>query len=176
MLQVTLERVAQIHFLYVLTFGVITILYDAWMLIAPTAVLSRWIAGAVMLVVTTIIWYIDRGAKLGMVFDKALIGAFVVLDIAIATFVVYTERGMASRGVALYAIPLVVTAFLQSRAALFATASISAAAYALAAESYFVVHFNEGYKIELYSTIALYSALFFLLAAFLAQLIGRSKS
>ena len=50
---------------------------------------------------------------------------------------------------------------------MFGTAALSTAAYIMAATRYFYVNFNEGYKIELYTTLALYSVSFFILAALL---------
>jgi heme/copper-type cytochrome/quinol oxidase subunit 4 len=84
-----------------------------------------------------------------------------------ASFNVYVQRGMASRAVALYAIPLVVSTVLMSRAALLTTAALCVAAYTTTAVSYFVLNFNEGYKIELYGEITSYSVYFVILAALL---------
>jgi predicted dinucleotide-binding enzyme len=174
-LQATIGRLAQAHFFYVLAFALSIVVYDSWKLITPQAVLDRWTVAAVMLVTTTAIWYVDRAAKLDQIYDKVLISTFVFLDIFVASFLVYAERGMASRAVALYAIPLVVSAFLKSRNAIFATASLCVAAYSFAAVRYFVVFFNEGFKIELYGTIGLYSAMFFVLAALLSLLVRNQK-
>ncbi len=165
------------HFFYTSAFALTIVLYDAWKLIPPEAVLSRWTTAAVMLAATTIIWYLDRTARLKAVQDNLLITGFIALDIYVAAFLVYAERGMASRGVALFAVPIAVSALLRSRTALFGTASLCVAAYSFAAVRYFVVFFNEGFKIELYSTIAFYSAWFFVLAGVLAILVrGKDTS
>lgn len=172
-LRVPVLRLARIHFWYVLAFALSIIVYDAWALITPDAVLGRWTATGLMLVITTVIWHLSRShhVNLNPVFYKLCVYVLVLMDIAIATFIVYAERGMASRGVALYAIPIAVSAVLASRSALYATASLSAGAYWFWAVRYFVVNFNEGYKIELYSTLAFYSATFFVLAALLSLLV-----
>ena len=166
-LQVNAVRLARVHFYYVLIFALSIVVYDAWKLIAPQAVLQRWTVTAILLAATAIIWYAARNNTHSQIYYKTLIYALILLDIYVAAFWVYAERGMASRGVALFAVPIIVSAALASRSALFATAALATAAYAFAAVRYFVVNFNEGYKIELYSVIAFYSACFFVLAALL---------
>lgn len=163
--QLLVLRLARIHFVYVLAFAAMIIVADSWALIAPESTLRRWTMAAVMLVTTTVIWYAARQKP--RPWQAWLPYALVILDIAVATFMVYEERGMASRGVALYAIPLVVAALTGGRSIVLATASLSTAAYGLAAIRYFVTYFNEGYKVELYATIGFYSAMFFILSALL---------
>jgi hypothetical protein len=78
---------------------------------------------------------------------------------------------MASRGVALFALPIVVSAITLSRSAIFATASLSVGAYSYAAIKYFTDNPSEGYKVELYGDVLFYSASFFILAAVLWALV-----
>ncbi len=170
-IQTLAVRLARAHFYYVLLIVGITILYDAFQLITPKAVLARWILATLTLMVTTFVWYNARNSNKGSGYYGSLIYGLVLIDIVVASFITYAERGMSSRGVALYAIPLVVSAALASRPALFAAAAMCTAAYTLAAVSYFVLNFNEGYKIELYSTLAFYSIGFFVLAGLLWTLI-----
>ncbi len=158
-------RIARVHFALTFIWALAIVLLDAWNYITPEVVLQRWTMAAILLVVTTIVWYSARTNLKSQAFYSGLIVSLVGVDIALATFMVYTERGMASRGVALYALPIVTSALLLRRSAIFATAAICTAAYSLAAVRYFVVNFNEGLNIELYETIAFYSALFFVLAA-----------
>lgn len=160
-------RLARIHFVYVLAFAAMIIVADSWALIAPESTLRRWTMAAIMLVTTTAVWYAARQKP--RAWQARLPYALIILDIAVATFMVYEERGMASRGVALYAIPLVVAALTGSRSTVLATASLSTAAYGMAAIRYFVTYFNEGYKVELYATIGFYSVMFFVLAALLTS-------
>jgi hypothetical protein len=174
--QISAIRIARMHFYYVFVYALAIVLYDAWKLITPQAVLARWTVSAIMLAVTAVVWYAARANVQNNLFYKALVYIFILLDIYVAAFTVYAERGMASRGVALFAIPLVVSAVLLSRRALFATAALCTAAYSFAAVRYFVVNFNEGYKIELYSVIAFYSAGFFVLAGFLSVLLRNLNS
>ncbi|HSX24257.1 MAG TPA: hypothetical protein VLE74_04105, partial [Candidatus Saccharimonadales bacterium] len=51
--------------------------------------------------------------------------------------------------------------------AIFASAALSVAAYTSSAVAYFVLNFNEGYKIELYGEVGFYCVLMFILASFL---------
>ena len=170
-LQTGLIRLARIHFVLVAVFALYTIISDATNLITPDVVLQRWTMNTVLLAVAVIVWYFGRtrGAK-PMVY-RSLIYILILADIALASFNVYTQRGMASRAVVLYALPIIVSAVLLSRTAIFATAALSTAAYSLAAVRYFVVNFNEGYKAELYTEVGFYSVCFFLFAAVLAVLV-----
>jgi hypothetical protein len=166
-LQAIVLSVTRVHFAYVGLYAFITILSDAWNLIPRELVYERWMMAAAMLVITTTVWYLARANLAGATYYRVLTFAIILMDIAVATFTIYTERGMSSRGVALYAIPIIVSAVLLNRAALFGTAALSTAAYIGAATRYFFVYFNEGYKIELYTTLILYSASFFILASLL---------
>lgn len=158
-------RVARVHFALTLILAFSIILLDAWNYITPEVVLQRWTVAAMLLVVTTVVWYAARSNLKSPAFYNGLIISLVIADIILATFLVYNERGMASRAVALYALPIVTSAALLRRSAIFASAALSTAAYSLAAVRYFVVNFNEGLNIELYGTIGFYSAVFFVLAA-----------
>ena len=160
-------RLSRVHFIYVLVFSAQTVIYDAWNLVAPNAVMNRWIMTAILLIVTSIVWYLAHNTAKTTLSLKALVFLLIITDIATASFNVYTQRGMASRAVMLYAIPIAVSAVLLSRVALFTTAAISAAAYFATAYAYFVLNFNEGYKIELYGEVGFYCAIFFVLAAML---------
>ncbi|MBI3624172.1 hypothetical protein HY218_00915 [Candidatus Saccharibacteria bacterium] len=158
---------ATIHFVYVGAYMVQIVVYDAWKLITPQAVMRRWIMGSLVLSVNTVVWYLVHSKPLDTTAYKLLAWALIVADIALASFNVYEQRGMASRAVALYAIPLIVSTVLLSRSALLATAVLSIVAYATTAVSYFVLNFNEGYKIELYGEVGSYCILFVIMAALL---------
>ena len=160
-------RLARLHFLFVALLAIQTVMYDAWKLITPTALLNRWVVTAGLMIVTTTTWYLAKNTVRSTLAFKALIWALITADIAVASFNVYTQRGMASRAVALYTLPIIISAVLLSRAALFTAAALSAAAYSSTAIAYFVLNFNEGYKIELYGEVGFYAVLFFVLASLL---------
>lgn len=172
-LHISTLRLARVHFLYGLAFAASIIVYDASKLIAPEAVLNRWKYTIGLLVATTAVWYIAKIKKDNASLQKSLIAVLVCIDIIFASLLVYADRGMASLAVILYAVPIVTAAALLSRSALLATAALSAAAYAFVAVKYFVDFFNEGYKVQLYSTIVFYSAVFFVLALLLITVIRR---
>ena len=160
-------RLSRAHFAYVLVLAGQIILYDAAMLISPDFVLKRWLVTAGLLVVTTIVWaFAHQVNKTNQLYEK-LIYALILADLAVASFSVYTQRGMASRAVLLYVIPIIVAASLGKRVALFGAALLSIAAYTTTAVMYFVLNFNEGYKVELYGEIGFYSAIFLLVASLL---------
>lgn len=167
--------IASVHFFLVVAYALAIIVSDAWNLIAPELVLQRWTAAALMLVATTIIWYAARYATTNRGYYHGLAFILVAQDIAMASFNVYTQRGMASRAVMLYAIPIIVSAVLLSRSALYATAAVCTAAYGMAAVKYFVTFPGEGYKVELYTEVGFYSAMFFVLAALLSVVVRRVR-
>lgn len=171
----SLNRVTKIHFAYAGLLALQVIIYDAAQLITPEAVLKRWQVIAGLLVVTTIVWYLAK-ARLAHAYGYRLLTlALVVADIAVASAFVYEQRGMASRAVLLYIIAIATVAILRSKSALFATAALSVAAYTTTAVTYFVVNFNEGYKVELYGEIGFYSAIFFIVAGLIWAAIRPSQ-
>lgn len=167
-------RLSHAHFVYVGVLAVQIMLYDAWKLINPDFVLRRWAITALLLSVTTFVWLMARlGTRTNAAYTR-LVYALVLADIAVASLNVYTQRGMASRAVMLYAVPIAVAATVARRTAIFATTVLCIAAYTTTAILYFVLNFNEGYKVELYGEIGFYSAIFLLLASIL-WVVVRSK-
>lgn len=167
----TIIRAARAHFALTLALAAYIIVADASKLLAPEAVLQRWKYCLGLLVVSTVVWFLARSRKDRRVPQKSLLGLLIVADIAIASLIIYADRGMASLAVALYALPIATAALTYSRSALLTTASLSTAAYAFANIKYFVDFFNEGYKVQLYSTIGFYSATFFILAWLLIMVV-----
>lgn len=170
-LQTGLIRICRVHFVFIGLYTIYIIAADATHLITPKLVLERWEVTAAMLVGTSIIWYLARNKSSSSNYYRSLLYILITLDVLMASFNIYTERGMASRAVALFALAIVSSAILLSRTALFLTATVSTAAYSLAAVKYFVDFFNEGYKAELYIEVGFYCATFFILAALLSVVI-----
>lgn len=164
-------RITRIHFFYVAALAVQILIYDAWNVLTPADVLGRWLIAGGLLVITALSWALAHSQSKTARFYSSLIYLLIAADTLVATFAVYSQRGMASRAVFLYAIPIVVSAILLSRVALYATAIVSIAAYVTAAVAYFTRYFNEGYKAELYGEVGFYSAVFLLLASLLAAII-----
>lgn len=170
-----LVGVCKLHFILIALFLVQIILYDASKLITPDVVLQRWFAVALLLVVTGVSWYFVKSRTGNLVLYKSLLVTMIASDIALASFFVYSTRGMASRAVLLYVIPIIITGLLFSRAALLATAILCIAAYSLTTVGYFVLNFNEGYKVELYGEVGFYSISFLIVAGLIAEILHPRK-
>ena len=166
-------RLARVHFLYIFAFAVSIIVYDSSKLISPNAVLNRWKLVTLMVLVVTSVWYFARAKKDNISIQKGLVALLVFADILFASFLVYADRGMASLAVALFAVPIITSASLWSRSAVLATATLCTAAYGYASVKYFVDFFNEGYKVQLYSTIGFYGAIFFVIALLVMAAMNR---
>jgi len=166
-----LIRTSKIHFIFVTALIAQVIIYDASKLIPPETVLKRWIGAAILLAITAIIWYFAKNKSTSVAYDKLLLSLLVLADIVAISFVIYGTRGMASRAVALYAIPIVISAIVLKRTAVYTTAVLCIAAYTTTAISYFVLNFNEGYKVELYGEIGFYSVVMLILAGIINTLI-----
>lgn len=171
-----LIRMTRIHFVLVAVYTLYIIAADATKLITDKVVLQRWTMNAILLASTVIIWSLARLQNVASIYYRALLYVLIVLDISFASFNVYTQRGMASRAVMLFALPITLSAIMLSRRAIFMTATLCTAAYSLAAVRYFVVNFNEGYKAELYIEVGFYCASFFILAAILSVLVRFKNS
>lgn len=157
--------VARIHFAMIGLFIVALVLGDAWNLFASSAVLERWMGAASLLALSAGLWYAARNTSSNFAL-KAFLWIFILADILMTTWLVYSERGMASKSVMFYAVPILAAAFLRTRSAIFATATLCLAAYSTALVQYFVTSPGEGYKVQLYDEIILFGGFFFVLASF----------
>src|SRR4051812_34573397 len=106
-LQTGLIRLCRIHFLFAALYALYTIISDGTHLITPQLVLQRWTMNAVLLTCTVIIWYLARNRVSNSMYYRILIYVLILIDIAMASFNIYTQRGMASRAVMLFALPIV---------------------------------------------------------------------
>lgn len=167
-------RIARAHFFYVLIFAIFVLMYDAWKLVTYDASLQRWTVSVAMMFISTAVWYAARNKVENDSYYKVILMVLVALDIFVAGFTVYVGRGMASRGVALFAIPIIISALI-SRPAIFAAAAFSLSTYWFAAIKYFNTFPSEGYRVELYADLSFYGASFFILAALLYILRTRHK-
>lgn len=171
-----LRRATTIHYFLTVIMAAQLVLYDTGKLIPPEVVLRRWIALALQAVVITVVWYISRNRSGQLSTLKKLVATLVVSDIAYASFSIYTQRGMASRAIILYVIPIVTAALLARRSAVLAAAALSVAAYVTTAIAYFVLNFNEGYKLELYGEVGFYAVIFVLISTLLWTVSRHEKS
>ena len=130
-------------------------MFDSGNLITREAVIDRSTLAFVLLVLNTAAWYVASDKKIK---SKNLPVYVLTLGLlAFAGFSTYWERGMASPSTILYALPLLSVATLKNRHALIATAALAIGIYAFSAIKYFNDFFNEGFRIQLWGQIALYS-------------------
>lgn len=165
--------IVRIHFAYVGAYIAAIIAFDSWNLITHEGIVLRWTAAALMLTISAVVWYLVRGTLQKNTQFKLAAAVLIAADIIFAAYNVYWQRGMASKAVALFLVPIIIAAVLASRRAVLATAAICTAAYTFAAVKYFHLNYGEGYKVELYGEIGFYSAVFFIVASLLVVLIRK---
>lgn len=163
-LQSAIVRASRVHFAYISAYIASIIAFDTWNLITHEGIVWRWKAASIMLALTTIAWFMARTRVKSSHYYRSLIMVLVTADIVFASYNVYWQRGMASKSVALYAVPIIIAAILRSRRVVLATAILSLAAYSYTAVRYFHLHYGEGFKVELYGEVGFYAAVFFVLA------------
>jgi len=159
-----LKRLSWMHFWYVAAYALTLVIFDAWNLLAPEDNVRRWYLVAALFVVFVSVWYLARRKLHSSKIHTPLIIVLLTADIIFAAVNVYWQRGMASKAVMLFAVPIVAAGLSRSRKLLLATTLLSTAAYAVAAIKYFFDFYGEGYRVELYGEIFFYSAIFFVLA------------
>jgi hypothetical protein len=166
-LQTIALRVTRLHFFYIASYMATIVVFDSWNLITHEAVSNFWTAAGTMLIINTILWYVAR-IKFGSdTVYITLILLLILADIVFAALTVFWQRGLASKAVLLFAIPIISAATLRSKSTLLATATLSVAAYSIATVRYFNQHYGESFRIELYGDVGFYCALFFIMAALL---------
>ncbi|MFT4532595.1 MAG: hypothetical protein ACI9T8_000624 [Candidatus Saccharimonadales bacterium] len=139
------------------------IIFDSGNLITRESVIRRWTIATIILILNTLIWYI-ASTKAKPHKDHISIIALTGTLLAFAGFSTYWDRGMASTSTILYALPILTIAVLRQRHALIAVTSMSAITYCFASVKYFNDFFNEGYRIQLWGHLILYSGIMFGLA------------
>lgn len=169
----SLTRVTRTLYGFLGIVALATVIFDAGNLVTKDAVIDRWTALFVVFVVNTIAWFI---ASEGTAFSKRILVLLVSLTLlGFAGAMTYWERGMASTSTILYTLPLLSVAILKNRHALIATTALCIATYAFASVKYFNDFFNEGYRIQLWGSIVMYSGLFAVVAWLIMILTGLRK-
>lgn len=171
----SIRRVVKLHYLLIAMLAGQAVTYDGWQLLTPESIAKRWIALTALFITVTSCGYLIKLRKTNKFVLFKVVWVLIIADVIFASYSVYLSRGMASRAVALFAVPIIVSAVFASRRALFLTSSLAAASYVITAFIYFDRHFNEGYKIELYGEVGFYSALMFILAGLLWAVIRYRK-
>lgn len=160
------------HFFFVIAFSLYIIVYDASQLIPPQVVLRRWQYCITLFVVTTIVWFITKMKLNSLITKKLLLGLLAVTDIIIISLLIYGERGMSSVAVVMYALPIATAALTFNRSAIISASLLSIAGYAFASIKYFVDFFNEGYRVQLYTSIGFYGSVLFITGLLLVSLVS----
>ncbi|MDQ3094334.1 MAG: hypothetical protein M3Q70_04140 [bacterium] len=167
----SLLGVLKVHVFFIAVYTLYVILSQAWNVITDEAGLWRWVALSGLAITLIIVWLLSRPPKKGASYYKTLLQVMILADIAFASFNVFSQRGMASRAVALYALPIIIAASLLRLKWLVVTTLLCALSYIFSAWWYFHTHFNEGYKAELIFEVGFYSLFFVILGALLWKLI-----
>lgn len=150
-----LTQLTRTLFYFLGIFALTLVIFDSGNLLTKDAVVDRWTALFVVFIINVIAWFI--GSQ-GTWYSKKILTLLLGLSLlAFSGATTYWERGMASTSTILYALPLLVVATLKNRHALLATTLLSIGTYALATVTYFNNFFNEGYRIQLWGSIFLYS-------------------
>ncbi|PJE65713.1 hypothetical protein COU91_00120 [Candidatus Saccharibacteria bacterium CG10_big_fil_rev_8_21_14_0_10_47_8] len=170
-LHTTAVRVTRVHFAYIAFYIASIIVFDMWNLYTHEAITQLWTAAGLMLAVNTVLWYVARMNFSSNNVYVAIILLLIVADIIFASYNVLWQKGLASKSVMLFAVPIITAAVLRSRSTLLATTTLCAAAYSTISVRYFFQHYGESYRVELYGTVGFYCALFFVLAGLLAVII-----
>jgi hypothetical protein len=171
----SLVRISKLHILIGLAYIAQIIAFDASKLVTPDVVLKRWIAVSLLIVVAGVCWFLARTKDEPKLANK-LVWALVITDIIFASFNVYTQRGMASKAVLFYVLAILSASVLRRKGAIYLTGLLSVVAYLATCIAYFVLNFNEGYKVELYSEIGFYSAVLLVISGMLWALVRTNKS
>ncbi len=150
-----LARITRTLYFFIGFFALSIIIFDSGNLITREAVIDRWTLVTVLLILNTIVWYAASQSVLKK--NDILTAALTLALLAVAGFMTYWERGMASTSTILYALPLLTVATIKNRHALLATLALAIGTYAFAAVKYFNDFFNEGYRVQLWGTILLIS-------------------
>lgn len=166
-IQSVVQSTSRIHLLYILIYAMSIVIFDTWNLITHEGIAQRWTLAGTAFIVNIVVWYLARLGVRTPIYYKLLVLCLIVTDIIFASVNVYWERGMSSRSVMLYTVPIIVSYVLASRKALLATSAVCASAYVMTVTRYFHQHYGEGYKVELYGVTFFYAAIFFVLAWFL---------
>ncbi len=163
-------RIAKLHVIIGMFFGLQIIIYDAGKLITPDVVLKRWVITGLLVLAGAVCWYLARLNNSATVI-RNLAWFLISVDMIVASFSVYTQRGMASRAVFLFVLPILVAGTLHRWGMLYLTTMLAVVVYIITAIVYFTFNFNEGYKLELYGEVGFYSALLFAFASMVWALV-----
>jgi hypothetical protein len=166
-LQLATLRTARLGFVFTAIYAISVAIYQAWKLITPELIQTRWTIVAVLFGVNCVLWWSSRSPKFTNLYYKGIIFLQIITYITLAGYMIYAERGMASNAIILFVIPIVIAATELSTIALATTATLAVTTYAYSAIHYFNQFPSEGYKVELYGGIVFYGAVLYFISALL---------
>lgn len=174
-LQTTAVRISRVHFIYVAAFLAQTVIFDTWNLYTHQAVSQLWTAGGILLAINVLVWFMARMKNPSYIYYVSILLALIVADIVFASYIVWWQRGLYSKSVMLYLVPIIAAAATRSRSILLTTTTLSVAAYTTISVRYFYTNYGLAYRVELWGTIGFFSAILFVLAALLLVIIRPSE-
>lgn len=174
-LRSALVRLSRIHFILLVAYAITVAVYDSAHLMTPDIIMRRAILVSVILAGTCVIWYASHKEQADSKYYKRLLYALIALDLVLAGFSVYFDRGVASRDVVLFMLPIISSAALINRSAIYGTAIASAAVYFLSAMRYYYIRPNEMLHVELYGMLSFHMLLFFIASALLWVIVRARK-
>lgn len=164
-LPATIARITRTLYFFIGFFVLSIIIFDSGNLITRDAVLNRWTFATVLLAINTAVWYLGaRKYRTNFRPQAILITILALVLLVFAGFTTYWERGMASTSTIFYALPLLTIVTLKNRRALLSFAVLASGTYSFASVKYFNDFFNEGYRVQLWGHLLLYSGTIFVMA------------
>lgn len=166
-LRSALVRLCRVNFLLLLGYAISVAVFDSAHLMPPEVIMRRAMLASIALLLVCVIWFSAHKEQAQPVYYKRLVYALIGVGIMFAAISVYTDRGVASRDVALFALPIIGSAALVNRSALYGVAIASSAAYFAASMRYYYDHPNEMLHVEIYGMLAFHILVFFAIAGLL---------
>ncbi len=160
-LSLTLTRITRTVYFVLGFYALSIVIFDSGNLITRESIIDRWLIFTFILGVNTFAWYMASQKNNLLNRPAILILTLSLIFLIFAGLTTYWERGMASTSTIFYALPLLIVATLKNRHALLTIATLSVGTYAFATVKYFNDYFNEGYRIQLWGSIVLYSGIIF---------------
>ena len=109
-LQTTAVRISRVHFIYVAAFLAQTIIFDTWNLYTHKAVSQLWTAAGILLAFNVMVWFVARMKNPSYIYYVSVLLALIAADIIFASYIVWWQRGLYSKAVMLYLVPIVFAA------------------------------------------------------------------
>ncbi len=169
-----LPMLSRLNFAFLAVYAAFIIIFDSSNVITRESTYHRWMFEGLLFFVFTVFWVVINKVHSSAVIFTALVGC-VVAELALAGFMTYWERGMASTSTLLYLLPIISMALWKSRTFTIAVSLLASAMYMVSSTKYFYDFFNEGYRVQLYGEIFFYSAVFIIFGTMIANLAHASK-